>query len=115
MSMSFAVLLLIVVLIAHLYEEVRTGFRREFPLGEMPLPVFIGINVLLYAFCFFTLYLSLRGHNFATPLAWVFALLMLVNGLGHIGAMIYWKAYFPGGISAFLLLPASLYLIFTLI
>lgn len=115
MPTSFAILLLTVVLIVHLCEEVRTGFRREYPLGEMPLSLFVGINVLLYTFCFSTLFLSIHGQNLAMPFAWIFALIMLLNAVGHLGAMVYRRAYFPGGVSAFLLLPASLYLILTLI
>jgi 1,4-dihydroxy-2-naphthoate octaprenyltransferase len=110
-SIPYAILLLIVVSIAHLYEEVRTGFRRKFPIGEMPLPLFVGINVVLYTFYFSTLFLSLRGHSLAIPFAWFFALVMLVNGIGHIGIIIYRRRYFPGGITAFLMLAASSYLI----
>jgi len=109
-----AILLLILTLIAHLYEEVRTGFRRKFPVGEMPVFVFVGVNVVLYAFCFSTLFLSTRGHPLAIPFAWIFAVIMLANGIGHIGIMLCRRAYFPGGITAFLLLVSSIYLIYSL-
>jgi hypothetical protein len=113
-KISLAILLLILVLIAHLYEEVRTGFRQKFPLGEMPRPVFIAVNILLYAFCFSTLFLSANEHPLANPLAWVFALTMLINGIGHIGIMLYRKVYFPGRITAFVLLLSSIFLMYSL-
>jgi hypothetical protein len=39
---------------------------------------------------------------------------MLANAIGHLGAMIYKRSYFPGGVTATLLLPVSLYLIWQL-
>jgi len=80
---SVAILLLIAALILHLAEEVKTGFRKKLPVGEMPLPVFVGINVVIYVFCFATLALSLRNSRWAVPLAWVFAVSMALNRLGH--------------------------------
>jgi hypothetical protein len=103
--------LLIVALILHLVEEIRTGFRRQLPVGEMPLPLFVGINVVVYAFCFTTLVLSARGDRLATPFAWVFAAAMFLNGLGHVGIMVARRRYFPGGVTAFLLLLLSAYLV----
>jgi hypothetical protein len=101
---SVAISLLIAALILHLVEEVQTGFRQRLPTGEMPLPLFVGINVALYAFCFATLALSLRSDLWAVPLAWILAVSMALNGLGHIGIMIIKGEYFPGGLTAFLLL-----------
>ena len=106
-----AILLLIAALVVHLVEEIKTGFRKKLPIGEMPKPLFIGINVVVYAFCFTTLLLSARGHELATPFAWVFAIAMLMNGIGHIGMMLVRREYFPGGLTAVLLLPISAYLI----
>ena len=110
-----AILLLIAALVVHLVEEVKTGFRKKLPIGEMPKPLFIGINVVVYAFCFTTLLLSARGHELATLFAWVFAIAMLMNGIGHIGMMLVRREYFPGGLTAFLLLPVSAYLIIHLL
>lgn len=105
------ILLLIAVLVMHLVEEVKTGFRKKLPIGEMPKPLFIGINVVVYAFCFTTLFLSVRGNELAIPFAWIFAIAMLMNGIGHIGIMVVRGKYFPGGLTAFVLLPASAYLV----
>jgi len=114
-EISVIVFGLILALLAHLFEEVHTGFRKNFPIGEMPKPVFVGINLTLYTFCFVTLLLAWLGHPLAIPLGWVFALIMLVNGVGHIGIMAYRRAYFPGGITAFLLVASSIYLIHSLL
>jgi hypothetical protein len=110
-STTVIILLLIVVLIMHLVEEVKTGFRQRFLLGEMPRPLFVGGNVVLYVFCFATLVLSARGDALAIPFAWIFAVTMFLNGLGHIGIMAVRRQYFPGGLTAFLLLPVSGYLV----
>jgi hypothetical protein len=110
-----AILLLIAALVVHLAEEIKTGFRKKLPIGEMPRLLFIGINVVVYAFCFTTLLLSARGHELATPFAWVFAIAMLMNGIGHIGMMLVRREYFPGGLTAFTLLPVSAYLIMHLL
>jgi uncharacterized membrane protein len=69
--MTTYILLLIVVLILHLAEEIRTGFREQFITGEMRLPVFIGINAVLYAFCLATLLFVARGAPVAVPMAWI--------------------------------------------
>lgn len=111
---SAAIVLLIAALVLHLVEEVRTGFRKKLPAGEMPLPVFVGLNVLIYTFCLATLVLSLRNSRWAGPLAWIFAVAMMLNGLGHIGIMVVKRGYFPGGFTAFLLLSLSAYLLFLL-
>ena len=104
------ILLLIGILLLHLLEEIKMGFRKKLPFGEMPKHIFIGINIFVYTFCFTTLSLSLVGSELATPLAWVFAIGMAINGLGHIGIMIVKRSYFPGGFTSFFLLSVSILL-----
>jgi hypothetical protein len=96
-----------VALVLHLIEEIKTDFRKRLPVGEMPLPVFVGLSLFIYAFCFATRAFSLRTSQWAAPLAWVFAVSMVLNGMGHIGIMLIKREYFPGGLTAFLLLLAS--------
>jgi hypothetical protein len=96
--LSRITLLLIATLFLHLIEEIVSDFRREFPLGEMSPTLFGGINVAIYTLCFATLILAIRGDPLAIPLAWIFAATMLLNGLGHIGIIVVWRRYFPGGI-----------------
>jgi hypothetical protein len=107
-------LALIAVLIGHLVEEIKGGFRLKFPLGEMPRSVFVGINVVLYSFCFVTFILAVFDNRLGIPMAWVFAGAMLLNGVGHIAIMVVKRNYFPGGYTAFLLVPISVYLMTSL-
>ena len=112
---SGAILASIIALVIHLIEEVKTGFRAQFPLGEMPKPVFVGINVLIYAFGLATFCLSLRNGSLAVPLAWIWAIAMLFNGVGHLGIMLIKRRYVPGGLTAPVLALVAGYLIWLLL
>jgi hypothetical protein len=114
-NLPWAIAILIVVLALHLVEEIKTDFRRRFPLGEMPSPLFIGGNIVVYLFSFLTFLLAISKNNLAVPLAWVLAIAMLLNGIVHIVIMIVRRAYFPGGATAFILIPCSGNLILLLI
>lgn len=105
----------VLILILHLVEEVKTGFRRQMLFGEMSQLMFVSLNVLIYLFCTVILVLSVSENQAATSLAWIFAIAMLLNGLGHIAAMIYRRGYFPGGVSAFFVLAGAIYLLEVLI
>jgi uncharacterized membrane protein len=109
--LSGLILALILLLVAHLVEEIKTGFRHKLIIGTMPLPVFIGINTAIYLFCAATLFFSLTNNKLAAPFAWIFAVAMLFNGLGHICIMTIKRGYFPGGVTAFLLVPVAVSLI----
>lgn len=114
-KIAWIILIFILVLVGHLVEEINTDFRRKFPLGEMPKPIFIGVNVWLYLFCSVTLILATFESWLAVPLAWIFAVGMLLNGMGHIAIMLVKSAYFPGGVTAFLLVPIAVYLMIALL
>jgi hypothetical protein len=114
-NLPWAIAILIAVLALHLIEEIKTDFRRRFPLGEMSRPLFIGGNFAVYLFSLLTLLLAVLGNHLAFPLAWIFAIAMLFNGMVHIVIMIKRRAYFPGGITALILIPCSGNLIFSLI
>jgi hypothetical protein len=114
-NIAWAIAILIAVLALHLVEEIKTDFRRRFPLGKMSRRLFVITNVSVYLFSFLTLLLAVLKNHLAVPLAWIFAIAMLLNGIVHIMIMIVRKAYFPGGITAFLLIPCSGNLIFSLI
>ena len=109
-AITSIIIILTGILLLHLLEEIKMGFRKKLPFGEMPKPIFIGINIFIYIFCFTTFYLSLVGSELAVPFAWVFTAGMLINSLGHIGIMIVKRAYFPGGFTSFFLLPVSILL-----
>lgn len=102
--------LLIVILTLHLIEEIGGDFRRKFPLGAVPLPLFIIANVVIYGYTITALYLSYLKIPVANTMMLIFTIFMFLNGIGHIGMMIYKKKYFPGGITAFPLLLLSIYI-----
>ena len=108
---SVLVLALIITLVLHLVEEINKDFRHRLPLGTMPKPVFVGINVSVYSFCLITLFFSLTDNAMAVPFALVLAFGMLLNGLGHVVIMAVRRRYFPGGITSFLLASVAILLI----
>jgi hypothetical protein len=57
------------------------------------------------------LFLSLTNNILAITFSWIFATGIFLNGLGHIGMMAFKRSYFPGGISAFLLVVMAIFLI----
>ena len=114
-KIAWVTLMLIAVLVGHLVEETKTDFRRKFPLGEMPRLFFVSINVILYLFCLVTFIFTVFGNWFIVPLSWIFAVAMLLNGVGHVGIVVRRRTYFPGGFTAFLLVPISVYLMIVLI
>jgi hypothetical protein len=112
---STVILMSIIALAIHLVEEIKTGFRQRFPLGEMPRAVFVGFNILIYTFGFTTFFLSLSDAVLALPLTWIWAIAMLLNGIGHVGAMLFIRQYFPGGMTAPVLTLVAGHLIFVLV
>lgn len=112
---SSAILASIIALVIHLIEEVKTGFRAQFPLGEMSRPVFVGINVLIYSFGLMTFFLSLGDASLAVPLTWIWATAMSLNGVGHLGIMLVKRRYVPGGLTAPALALVAGYLILLLV
>jgi hypothetical protein len=109
------IVVLTLLLVLHLVEEVRGDFRRQFPLGEMPRLLFVGITVAVYAFCAVMIWLAINESPAAIPMAWAFAVAMLINGTGHLAIMAIRRAYFPGGITAPGILAVSIYLIAQLV
>ncbi len=109
-----SVLVLTAVQALHLYEEVRTGFRRQFPLGEIPKKIFVTANVVGFAFALTTAFLCFVDSQAGIMAAWVYAIVMLINGSLHMGMMIIKRDYFPGGVTAFLILPVAIYLVWRL-
>ena len=69
------------------------------------------ISVLLYGLCLAALVLTAQGLPVGLFLAWVLAAVLILNGLGHLGIMIARRRYFPGGMTAILLLIAAAILI----
>ncbi len=86
-------LLLLVVHVAHVFEEVWGRFRV---LNLLGVRRFLIINWLLFCIPVGLFYFVLRAKRWAYRLSQVYAGLMIVNGLGHnLGAMVT-KKYFDG-------------------
>ncbi len=113
-QVSVGVIFLIVAQGFHLYEEVRHDFRRKLPVGEMSKAVFVAANVFVFALAIVTLSLCQQEIGIGFVLAWIFGMGMVMNGCLHIAIMIYRRGYFPGGVTAPLVLVAALYLIYQL-
>jgi hypothetical protein len=113
-AIVISLIVLIAVQVVHLYEEVHTGFRQQTPLAKMSVSVFVAANIFAFAFALATAILSFVGASIGAVAAWVYAIAMLLNGLLHVGMMLLKKGYFPGGVTAPLVLAAALNLIYQL-
>ncbi|MCX8131826.1 MAG: HXXEE domain-containing protein [Clostridia bacterium] len=107
--------LLVLTLAVHLAEEIRTGFRIKFPFGEIPKRVFVGVNIVIYSYAVLTLVLAMQNESVSIPLIWVFAIIQILNVIGHIGFMLRAKGYFPGGYTTIPLLLIALLLTYGLV
>ena len=132
-SLGRAWILLCLSLVAHVTDEALTGFLQVYnptvlALREripwLPLPVFrfdvwlaglLAVSGILLGLSWFVY----RGAKWMRPPAYLFAALMIVNGLGHIAGTIAGRTVasvpvprpMPGFYSSPLLLAASLYLL----
>jgi hypothetical protein len=92
------------------YNPAARAIRQRFPL--LPLPVFtfevwltglILALVTLLGLSFFVF----RGVRWMRPLAYIFSVMMMANGLGHMAGSFYLGRLMPGVYSSPLLLAAS--------
>jgi hypothetical protein len=92
------------------YNPAARAIRQRFPL--LPLPVFtfevwltglILALVTLLGLSFFVF----RGARWMRPLAYIFSVMMMANGLGHMAGSFYLGRLMPGVYSSPLLLAAS--------
>lgn len=126
-------LALCVAFACHIADEALTGFLQVYNptvrelrqrWGSFPMPPFefrewlVGLLVgCVILFCLTPL--AFRGARWLRPLAWIFAVIMLLNGLGHTLATILGRTVAsvtfprpaPGFYSSPLLLAASLWMI----
>ena len=100
-----------VILALHLVEEIKTDFFKKFPLGPIPIPLALVLNVMIYAGALLIIYLAAVGNAVAIPMAWIFGVVMLSNAVLHLLMVAIKRAYFPGAITAVILLPASIWLL----
>ena len=50
-DLTAAIVLLTLTLFTHLIEEIKTGYRNKLFIREMPRPVLIDLNTLIYIYC----------------------------------------------------------------
>ena len=135
-QLGIAWIALCLALALHITDEALTGFlsvynptvmamRERVPWFPMPVFAFgewlagliVGDLLLLCLSVF-----AFRGSRWLRPLAYVFAVLMILNGLGHTAgtilgrtlASVHFARPMPGFYSSPLLLAASIYLLFRL-
>jgi hypothetical protein len=72
------------------------------------MTVVVTAIVVLFALSIFIL----RGVGWMRPISYVYAVVMLANGLLHLAVSIYTASFMPGVLSSPLLLAASVYLFF---
>lgn len=102
-------------LLVHLVEEIATGYRERIPLGPMPKWLFVALNVVLYGFSLGALVLTARTQLAGLVMAWILTAVLILIGLGHLIIMLVRRQYFPGGLTAILLLFAAAILTDTLL
>ena len=118
-------LALTAVLALHVADEARSGFldlynptvlalrERHFwlPIPTFRFPVWITLLTLAVIGCLILSGWVRRGLRWTVYAAYAFAILMLANGLLHLGFSIYKGAWMPGAYTSPLLLGGSLYLL----
>lgn len=125
---GFAWIALCLALAVHVIDETLTDFLSVYnpavqairsKLPVLPLPIFsfeVWLSGLIFAVL---LLLSLsvlifRGSKWMMPLSYVFAIIMLLNGMLHVAGSFYLVRMMPGVYSSPLLLAGSIYLLFCL-
>lgn len=114
-------------LAAHVFDEAMTDFlsvynptvqaiRQKFQFFPMPVFTFeVWLTGLIAAIIILLLLapFAFRQRGWIRLLSYPFAILMLLNGLGHIAGSFYLGRLVPGGYSAPLLLAGSIYLLWS--
>jgi len=96
MNLKNLTILMYMVLIVHQIEEYIYEFWEVFPLYDMPKSVFIIFNVIVSIVLIPVWVYLWHNRVWAINIARVFLVLMLLNGIWHIGWSIYLHQYMPG-------------------
>ena len=122
---GWAWLALCVAFAVHVVDEAATGFldvynpaveriRESYPFIPLPtftVPVWLGLLTFVVAVLTALSPLAFRGRWGMIPVAYSFAVIMLLNGVGHIAASAYLREWMSGVYSSPLLLAGSIYLL----
>ena len=116
---------LVIALAAHVADEALTGFLEAYnPLviaarqrfGWFPMPTFTfgvwlsGLTAAVVVLLALTPVIR-RGGRFSSIAPYPFALVMLLNGVGHLAASVYFGRWMPGSTTAALLIVTSVWLL----
>ena len=135
-KLGIAWVLLVLALALHVADEASTGFLAVYNptvlamrqiVSWFPMPIFTFRTWLIGLVCAVIVLLLLsayvfRGDRWIRPLAYLFAILMIANGLGHTAgtimgrtvANIHFSRPMPGFYSSLFLFAASIYLLIQL-
>jgi hypothetical protein len=111
MNLKHLAMLMYIVLIAHQIEEYMYEFWKVFPLYDMPKDVFIIFNVAVSIFLIPVWIYLWQNKLWAINIARVFSVLMILNGIGHIGRSIYLHQYMPGLITGIIFIVVFLFFV----
>jgi len=106
----------------HVADEALTGFlpvynsvvesvRAAYPWIPLPtftFPVWLGGLALGVILLFAVSPLVFAGRRWLRAVSYVLAVIMIANGLGHIGASLYWARFAPGVYSSPILLLTAI-------
>jgi hypothetical protein len=115
---------LVAALAIHVADEAMTGFLEFynplvleirsrvpwFPMPTFTFGIWLGGLVLLVVVLALLGGAVRRGATSTRVASWVLAIIMLLNGCGHLGGSVYFRRWLPGTTSALLLLVASILL-----
>ena len=96
------------------YNPTVEAVRRQIPWLPLPtftFPVWLGGLILAVTVLLALSPLASRGSRALRLFSLPYGVMMLLNGLGHIGSSIYMGRFMPGVYSSPLLLAASVYLL----
>ena len=97
-----------------LYNSIVTGLRDSFRFVPFPTFTFgVWLGGLLAAIVILAMLtpLAFSGRSYFRIVSYVFSIIMILNGLGHIAASLYWGHLVPGVLSSPLLLVAGMVLL----
>ena len=112
-------------LAAHVADEALTDFLavynpivraareqfRWFPMPTFTFGVWLAGLIVLVIVLLLVAPLAFRGSAIARVAAYPYAIIMLLNGVGHLAGSVYFGRWMPGATTAPLLLVASVWLL----
>lgn len=111
MNLKHLAISMYIVLIAHQIEEYIYEFWEAFPLYDMSKNVFIIFNVMVSIVLIPVWAYLWHNKVWAINIARVFSVLMILNGVWHIGCLIFLHQYMPGLITGIMFIVVFVFFI----